>query len=608
MADSDVENGGRNSPPAVPFVFAVGVTGHRKDALAPSALLTVHERLRTALESLVARAKAVHAAERQFFSSDPPRLLFVSALADGADQMAAEVALDLGFELHAVLPFDCDRYRAGMADEASRARFDDLLSRSTCSLELPGNGGEDLDAYVMAGRATIAHSDVIIAVWDGLPPRGRGGTGEVVGLAHERGTPIVHVPVDATGETMIRWTAFEPNVVTLVDDPANVRPFDDGSAEAVLFAILAPPPDPQERAFLLTFLGERPRAIRPRIEYPLLLAAAGISPLRRHHWRADLSSQMTRAEWQSYSEACERAQAASAPLGALEQSYDWADSVAAHFAQSFRSGHVFNFVLAALAVFLGTANLILPGWAIYLEVGLFFAVLAIIANTWAANRGQWHRRWLDYRQLAERLRPMRSLKVLAIAAPDPPGTAANPMPQRWIEWYAARAWQAIGCPAGRIDASKLGALSATIADKEVQPQVDYHRRAALQLGRLNHRLEVLGYSVFTLALISSALLITGFAVAPDWVHRNYHWFTVISATLPAIATAVVGIRVQGDHSASAVRSQQTSIVLDHVAHRLRGESGSLVRAADLTEQAARAMLADLDEWRLLNQQHELSIG
>jgi len=142
----------------------------------------------------------------------------------------------------------------------------------------------------------------------------------------------------------------------------------------------------------------------------------------------------------------------------------------------------------------------------------------------------------------------------------------------------------------------------------VQPQVDYHRRAALQLGRLNHRLEVLGYSVFTLALVSSALLITGFAVAPDWVHQNYNWFTVISATLPAIGTAVVGIRVQGDHSASAIRSQQTSLVLEHVAQRLRGESSSLVRAADLTEQAARAMLADLDEWRLLNQQHELSIG
>ena len=592
----------------MPFVFAIGVTGHRKEMLAPSSLLTLHERLRTVLATLAEKASEAHAANRQFFSPDPPRLLFVSPLADGADQMAAEVALELGFELHAVLPFGRDNYRASMADDPSRERFDALLSRATCTLELPGGSDQDLDAYVMAGRATIAHSDLIIAVWDGLPPRGRGGTGEVVHLAHERGTPIVHIPPNAPGETAIRWTAFEPNVITGVDDPSNIRPFDEESIGAIVLALLAPPPDAQEREFLSAFEGERLRVLRPRIEYPLLLAAAGISRFRRHHWRADLSSQMTRAEWQSYSEACERAQAATAPLGMLEQSYDWADSLATHFAQSFRSGHVFNFFLGALAVFLGTANLIMPVWSIFLEVGLFLAVLAIIANTWAANRGQWHRRWLDYRQLAERLRPMRSLKVLAVAAPDPPGTAANPVPQRWIEWYAARAWQAIGCPAGRIDPSRLPDLSATIADKEVQPQVDYHRRAALQLGRLNHRLEVLGYSVFTLALLSSAILITGFAVAPDWVHRNYNWFTVISATLPAIGTAVVGIRVQGDHSASAARSEQTAMVLDHVAQRLRGETSSLLRAAELTEQAARAMLSDLDEWRLLNQQHELSIG
>lgn len=608
MADESVAAGGRVSPPAVPFVFAIGVTGHRKDVLAPSSLLNVHERLKAVLATIAADASDAFAANRQFYSSEEPRLLFVSPLADGSDQMAAEVALELGFELHAVLPFDRDRYRATMADDQSRARFDALLLRATCTLELPGTGDQDLDAYVMAGRATIAHSDLLIAVWDGLAPRGRGGTGEVVQLAHERGTPIVHILPNANGETSIRWTAFEPNVITGVDDPSNIRPFDEATIGAVVSALLAPPPDAQEREFLCAFLGERMRLIRPRIEYPLLLAAAGISRFRRHHWRADLSSQMTRAEWQSYSEACERAQAATAPLGMLEQSYDWADSLATHFAQSFRSGHVFNFVLGALAVFLGTANLILPSWSIFLETGLFLAVLAIIANTWAGNRGQWHRRWLDYRQLAERLRPMRSLKVLAVAAPDPPGTPANPVPQRWIEWYAARAWQAIGCPAGRVDPSRLADLSATIAEKEVQPQVDYHRRAALQLGRLNHRLEVLGYSVFTLALLSSAVLLTLFAVAPDWVHRNYNWFTVISATLPAIGTAVVGIRVQGDHSASAARSEQTAMVLEHVAQRLRGERSSLLRSAELTEQAARAMLSDLDEWRLLNQQHELSIG
>ena len=34
----------------------------------------------------------------------------------------------------------------------------------------------------------------------------------------------------------------------------------------------------------------------------------------------------------------------------------------------------------------------------------------------------------------------------------------------------------------------------------------------------------------------------------------------------------------------------------------------LSRAADLTEQAARSMLSDLDEWRLVNQQRDLSVG
>ena len=200
LAGSSVAKGGRASPPAVPFVFAIGVTGHRKDVLAPSSLLSVHERLKAVLATIAADASGAFAENRRFYSPDPPRLLFVSPLADGSDQMAAEVALELGFELHAVLPFDRDRYRATMADDQSRARFDALLSRATCTLELPGTGDQDLDAYVMAGRATIAHSDLLIAVWDGLPPRGRGGTGEVVHLAHERGTPIVHILPNANGE------------------------------------------------------------------------------------------------------------------------------------------------------------------------------------------------------------------------------------------------------------------------------------------------------------------------------------------------------------------------------------------------------------------------
>ena len=53
---------------------------------------------------------------------------------------------------------------------------------------------------------------------------------------------------------------------------------------------------------------------------------------------------------------------------------------------------------------------------------------------------------------------MRSLKLLGIAAPDPPGTETNPVPKRWIDWYASGIWRAMGCPSGSIDAARAARL------------------------------------------------------------------------------------------------------------------------------------------------------
>jgi hypothetical protein len=49
------------------------------------------------------------------------------------------------------------------------------------------------DAYAHAGRYIVDHCDVLIAVWDGAPSRGRGGTAEIVQYALERNRPILRV-------------------------------------------------------------------------------------------------------------------------------------------------------------------------------------------------------------------------------------------------------------------------------------------------------------------------------------------------------------------------------------------------------------------------------
>ena len=556
---------------------------------------------------ITATALDQFSASRDWFAPLPPQLLMVSPLADGADQFAADAAIANGYGLQVVLPFPREQTRAETA-EPFRDDFDRLADAASCLIELPGRQADPLEAYVMAGRATIAHCDLLLAVWDGQVPRGRGGTGEVVELALARGMPIVHIPVDPARPVTLLWSAYDPAVVTMHSDDIDRRPFDREHLAQLLERLLAPPADERERAYLMAFCKERPRRYRARVEYPLLLATAGISRFGAKDFQAAEASVQRDEQWQRYREGCAGRHGVSLPLDLLGEAHGWSGELATHFAQNYRSGHVLNFVLAALAVIIGLAGFLMPAFKLALAGIEFVLALVIILNTRFGVRHEWHRRWLDYRQLAERLRPLRSLKLLAIAAPDSPGTATNPVARRWVEWYAAAVWRAAGCADGRIAAEAVPALAEAIATHEVDPQVAYHRASSRQVMLLDQRLERISAGAFWTTMIASAGTIAALAWAPDWVDQWQHWLTLVSAGLPTIGAAVFGIRFQGDFGGSALRSDATAASLGRLAVELRAPGISLMRAADLGEQAARAMLADLAEWRLVNQQHDLSIS
>lgn len=595
------------SPPPVPFVLSIGVTGHRAEVLPEGSVPVLRERIRDALRQIEESGRELLAAERDCFAGLEPKLRFVSPIADGADQIAAEAALDLGWELQAILPFERGHYRASLANDEARMAFDALIGRATALLELPGDDAHSLDAYVMTGRATVAHCDVLIAVWDGLPPRGRGGTGEVVQLALTRGTAIIHVPMTPGGDTRILWSAFDPTVVTVADDPEVARPLDRADVDALLRGLLMPPPDPEEQHFLQRFVSERLRRIRARIEYSLLLTATGVRPFRARDLTTRHAEIQTRDEWRRYRAGCVEAHKISAPIDLLEESYSWADSLATHFAQTYRSGHIFNFVLGGFAVCLGLAAFMFPRLQFEEAAFELLITLAIILNAIIGKKEEWHRRWLDYRQLAERLRPMRSLKLLGIAAPDPPGTLTNPVPTRWIDWYASGIWRAMGCPSGVIDRECAAQLGRAIADHEVEPQVSYHKRNAQQIELLDHRLEQIGMVLFSATVLVSVATLVGLGLGSTFVNAYGNWFTLVSAGFPALGTAVFGIRFQGDFGGDALRSMATADTLRQIDQELR-KHVTLSRAADLAEQASRIMLSDLDEWRMVNQQRDLSVG
>ena len=593
-------------PPRLPFVLSVGVTGHRAEALPADGLATLRERIRGLLSLIGDAARELWSEERATFAEGGPVLRFVTPIADGADQIAAEVALELGWELQAVLPFARDYYRSTLASDEARERFDALLARANRVLELPGEQGQEPEGYAMVGRATVAHCDILIAVWDGLKPRGRGGTGEVVELAVTRGNPVVHIWPQPDRPTRILWAAFDPVVDTMGDDPMAERTANREHVEIMLRAMLIPPPAQQERQFLARFMRERLPHFRYRIEYLLLLTIAGVRRIGTRDLTEAQGQRWITEEWQQYRLTCQ-ANGVAAPLDLLEETYRWTDILATNLAHRYRSGHIFSFVLGGFAVCMGLSAFMAPHRVLELALAEMLITVAIILNAHVGTKNEWHRRWLDYRQLAERLRPMRSLKFLGIAAPDPPGTETNPVAQRWIDWYGAAVWRAMGLPAGAITPQSADLIAECVSDQEVSPQVRYHEMNAHRIQLLDERLDKVGTAMFFATLLVSIATLVGLSFQSQFVNDYSNWFTLVSAGFPALATAIFGIRFQGDFGGDALRSLATADMLRQIDQELRKHT-NLTRASDLAEQAARFMLSDLDEWRLVNQQRDLSVG
>jgi hypothetical protein len=112
-----------------------------------------------------------------------------SCLADGADSLFAQAILDAGGALVVVVP--AKQYRDGFP-ESHHATYDELLAQATDVIEL-AHTEANAEAYMDASLRMIDNADELVAVWDGRPARGYGGTAEVVATARERGLPVAVV-------------------------------------------------------------------------------------------------------------------------------------------------------------------------------------------------------------------------------------------------------------------------------------------------------------------------------------------------------------------------------------------------------------------------------
>ena len=160
-----------------PSPYVIGVTGHRD--LRPQDLGALRREVGAVLAEIRRR------------TPDTP-LLLLSGLAEGADQLVAEIALQQGVLLAAALPMPLDIYRVQMPQEAQE-KLAKLLALSKVTIELPLDGrtpeqirtDEDAQAacYEALAHYLVLHSRALIALWDGKHSDKTGGTCRVVQYA-----------------------------------------------------------------------------------------------------------------------------------------------------------------------------------------------------------------------------------------------------------------------------------------------------------------------------------------------------------------------------------------------------------------------------------------
>ncbi len=317
------------------------------------------------------------------------QIQLISQLAEGGDQLAARIALEQGCRLHTLLPMAQEDYERDLSTPQALDEFLRLLGLSENVIELDaGANGVDEHRdhlYARAGQFTSNHCQILLAIWDGKKTPQLGGTGSVM---HYHLTGVM-------------------------------EGFDDYEAAASLLA-----DDENDLAFHIVCSRDRPEGAPQNGLTPLQSGWQTVPYNVVLHTRMPTNFRVMLQRLQEFHADSDRFQAsinkesrsllgsdvklpANLPLpggvGMIDRLFRHADWLAIHFQKKVNRGLLATYSLAALMglVFILYSEGVGPESLVLVFVALFFAGYVLQK---VGDRKNWHRKYLDYRALAEGLR------------------------------------------------------------------------------------------------------------------------------------------------------------------------------------------------------------
>ncbi len=622
-------------PPKPRLTLRVGVTGHRPNKLHGPAAARIAHQLPRVFAAIEQSAGKILPESQSFYAPEGAVMRLICGFAEGADQIAV-AACPAGWHIEAILPFPRDEYLKDFVESAADKRdvrddFLKSLAKAAVVTELPyPHSGNRDQGYADSGGYMLRQIDVLIAIWDGKPPK-TGGTGAIAREAFTGGIPAVWLStVEDVPPRLI--TGFSDSG----DPTASSADCTQSELTAALIPIFAAPsaashdePD-STGAGLARYLGE---AWRPRCLFTAYDALRRVATRQLPRLYLPLPSFEQRCrDWDSFLQSAPQALDLHRRIrDVLLPRHAWADTLALYYSHLYRSAYVFSYFLSAVAVFiaLGTvfihddphapAHEVLGTKAVFVACELI-VIGGIILIVWLGRRSLWHECWLNYRTLAEMLRHGRFLAFVSEFGRIQASTPTD-RDQPWMFWYIRATMREVGLPSAKLDgAYQRGILKATHQDEIEGPhgQLAYHTHNIENAHHIDHFLHILGIGCFivTSAILIAFLLLFGLdrAVGIPLLEKILlgvkPFVTFLSAGLPALGAAVAGIRVHGDFEASSERSHR---MLDLLAGLTDEYAQAQTRPPHLDDTGellivtARVMSEDLAAWQDLYGRKRLAL-
>lgn len=630
--------------PLAPMTLRIGVAGHR--TLPPDQLPRLRAEIAAVYADIeqIVRGIAASSAAMPFYADDEPVIRITSSFAEGADRLCVEPALiPCKHELAAILPFPANEFARDFSpgnsventEQGTVAAFYALLqrvgyyrrkghgcyNRHARIIELNGDPANRDTAYNACSHLLIEHSDVLIAVYNGDNSTDSG-TAATVKAAMQKGIPVVHIDTGRelryrvnhwrqTGDPFAQQDILKQAItrILLFSDrldglEANVRQevlerFNSYRSDRKLCAIVSEPPDYNQAG---------PLALKKPYKN---FTARAFDTLTG--WLANakaIAAARQKQQPQCMPATGETHEAPPAPAARSRDRYYaaflYADRLANYFSRTHRSTFVLIYLLGAAALIAAALALALKAFHwVEADLGLVLlelVLLIVILLLYRQDRHQqkYHKRWLEYRHLAEALRPLHYFALTGRTFTPPFG--AGQAGRLWQTLYIETLHRWAGFSRALSDAASIRQVQHFTTAVWLRGQIDYHSKNAAVMGILAEKLEHWNHGLFfvTLVFVVMKLLtaILAWVMPPadyplhDLMNLLAYPLALGVIVLPILATAAYAIRNHAELDISAQRSLAMRAALIQVYQDLNQQAFT---ATQLTEEMRRIAAITLQE-------------